>query len=348
MRLGLDAFSVPTIRDDAGVEREIFNPMAVGETDPEVRELSVRIVLHDQQSHQTLGSKVDLAMFLPMTLAPVAAIVLTQALGISMAGPLGPILVFAPMMAAVVPLMRRRMRRRMAEKTRDTLLGCGRCPACAYAAAAIPPDPADGLLHCPECDARWRPDRFTALPSIPPPADQAFEHAGPDKIGSRALLGAALVHDARGAVRRLGDFRARPDLRPVAAEIAAATRVRRTWTTLGWALLFTLIIASQAYSLRSGVSNAGLQWGLYSFLPMVGALMFVVLGAARVRASWLGRSLRCSTVAAEILRRHGRCPACLEPLHDAPPGEPVPCPRCHALWPPGGGTPNPASGTKTP
>lgn len=340
MKLGLDAYAVPKVRDDSGVERELFNPFARGETDPEVLELSRRIMQHDQQVHHSPLAKADLATILPGCLVGVAAVAVAALGGMSMAGPLGPVLVFAPVMAVLIPLMRRRLRRRAAESTRATLLGCGRCPACAYAAAAVPADGADGLIRCPECDARWRPDRFTALPPLPAPAEEGAdgrdwtpkEEEGRDWLGRRALMGAALLHDARGAVRPLGEYRKRPELREAAAEIARATRTRRVWTSVGWAVLFVPVIAAQANALRAGPSTAGGVWSFLSYMPLASASFFVILAGYRVRASWTGRTLRCASMAAEVLLRRGRCPACLTGIATPRADVPVECPTCRALW----------------
>lgn len=360
MKLGLDAYRLPTVRDDSGVDRELFNPFARGETDPEVLELSRRIVQHDQQVHHSPLAKADLATILPGCLVGVVVMAATVLGGMSMAGPLGPLIIVAPMMAVIVPLMRRRLRRRAAESTRATLLGCGRCPACAYAAAAVPPDAGDGLIRCPECDARWRPERFTALPPLPEPgagtADRDWESrddAARDWLGRRALMGAALLHDARGAVRPLGEYRTRPELREAAAEIARATRTRRVWTSVGWAVLFVPVIGAQVTALRAGPSNAGGVWSFLSYMPLASASFFVILAGYRVRASWTGRTLRCAAMAAEVLLRRGRCPACLSevPGMAAPgpaglePAAPVECPHCRAHWnPPKGWWATPGAG----
>lgn len=349
MKLGLDAYAVPKVRDDSGVDRELFNPFARGETDPEVLELSRRIVQHDQQVHHSPLAKADLATILPGCLVGVGVMAATALGGVSMAGPLGPVLVMAPVMAVLIPLMRRRLRRRSAESTRATLLGCGRCPACAYAAAAVPADPADGLIRCPECDARWRPERFTALPPLPEPGlgTQNPDWAGKDDaardwIGRRALMGAALLHDARGAVRPLGEFRSKPELREAADEITRRTRTRRVWTSVGWMALFVPVIAAQANALRAGPSNAGGLWSVLSYMPLASTAFFVILAGYRVRASWTGRTLRCAAMAAEVLLRRGRCPACLAELPAtagpgsaaAEPVAPVECPNCRAHWNP--------------
>jgi hypothetical protein len=81
-----------------------------------------------------------------------------------MARALGPVVialvVFSPFAAVQVLLAFTlltwgvRAARRHVERGRAALLGAGRCAACRYDLAGIPPG-LDGLTVCPECMARW-------------------------------------------------------------------------------------------------------------------------------------------------------------------------------------------------
>ena len=212
MKLGLDAYATPTICDDAGVRREVFNPFARGETDPEILDICRRVVQHDQAQHSTPLAKADFHAILPGCLMGVVVFASVPFMGVIAGGPFGIVLIMIPAMVALILVMKRRMRRRTADSIRTTLLGCGRCPACAYAVSVIPPGP-EGLIRCPECDASWRPDRFPVALAIPDPVDAPPAPAEDDAPTLR-WFNATMITDARGTVRRVGEYRKLPELAP--------------------------------------------------------------------------------------------------------------------------------------
>jgi hypothetical protein len=342
-------FGIPRITDDAGLTRELFNPIRPpADPDPGVLEIALRI----QEEHGRPRPGGWFAEARPSDAARGTFVSPAMLVSVLLFGssphPLALAAIYLPFIGLESFAWHRLARNECADATRDTLLGEGRCPCCAYTIGDLDPGP-DGLIRCPECEAAWNRARV-GLPA--PPAA-----ASPDPIPflhSRRLDLMPTVPDKKGRLVRLTDLRALaradPSLAPIDLAVRSATVTRRAVTAAFFFLITPALLALVVFT-QWGLAAMG-TWTAGGPLPGPGAavsgpngwfLALLILagtigtfhGVRAAIATWRGRG----SITADPTRLHilafGRCPACLTPtfnLAEPPAALTAACPRCHAQW----------------
>ncbi len=188
----------------------------------------------------------------------------------------------------------------------------GYCGGCGYdlrdAAAKRP-----RLVECPECAARWSPDRLLSAPL----GATAWDTLG--KGGGRAPLSRRLAEDDRGAVIRR--VRSVPWRAPRGARALwsdghrnAMRRARRR-CGFGWRIFMSLLAVSMLTGIAAIVifSDAGASaFALGTLFVMLG-----IMGVGMLISAWIGEAGVSNGAFVAMVRDAGLCAACGAPL-DAP------------------------------
>lgn len=327
----LAMFRKPRVRDDAGRVHELFDP-ADGSGDRELAE-TCAIVVGSSEAVPGLTSRLeapDVIVLLCAAFAPMAAMFLLPALGVSNLPSWGSMVVMAPTMLVVMAVWRHSARRRTAATLFATLVGHGRCPVCAYRIADLAPGEA-GLAVCPECSSSWRCDRFDqAARAGSRQEHQGARHSEPGMGRWFGILGPG-IKDASGAMRLLADLRSAgrsdPDLRRLAARLSRQTLAVRSVTALAW-LVAGGFVLWRMFHASGGAS-------VTNVMMLAAGFAFCLFGAAMARQQWMGRSRMLADVTAQAIREDGRCPACLARSPGASDiSAPFECTGCRVVWGP--------------
>lgn len=189
----------------------------------------------------------------------------------------------------------------------------GYCGGCGYdlrdAAAKRP-----RFVECPECAARWSPDRLLSAP---------LDRTEWDTLGKghgRAPLSRHLAEDDRGAViRRVNSV---PWRAPSAARLgwtdeqrAAMWRARRR-CGLAWRIFMSLLAAGLLAGIGVIVAFSGAGTSATTIAIILGVL--ALSGIAMIASAWIGESGVASAKFVKLVRDEGICGACGTPIDDAP------------------------------
>lgn len=217
-----------------------------------------------------------------------------------------------------------------------------RCPGCGYSLLGTPADVA-GQVCCPECSARWRAEAIHAPIRPTPPLRGPRTALGRELAeADKSRPGGRVIMDAVGRALVIPD----PSLRSVLPEHVAMlgpSRVHAVRREIRKAAIHRIGLRFVIYGVMAAVPIAALASGVAPQSPnavlspaagavIAGVMLACFLGMALYDMIVRGGALQTAHLA-EILLRHGICPACLNAMDAAPQRDGgTECPGCGANW----------------